>query len=153
FGGTFQGYLVNYSEYKVNKVTYPPGTVFTDEYGELLYEFRNYKGPLIYQEGVNVLTTVVVTDEFGNILDQFAKYKVPLVPIEGVSELKKPIVTDQFGTLLPEYSYYKGVLEFTPGVSQITSLFYRVGGEVTGEPGALTLRAARDVLVNESITD
>ncbi|HKY19223.1 MAG TPA: filamentous hemagglutinin family protein [Rhizomicrobium sp.] len=42
---------------------------------------------------------------------------------------------------------------FVPGISKIQSLYYRVGGSVTGEAGALTLRAARDVNVNDSITD
>ena len=63
------------------------------------------------------------------------------------------IITDAYGNLLSEYAYYKGDLLFVPGVSQITSLVYRVGGAVSGEPGALTLRAVGDVAVNDSITD
>ncbi len=57
--------------------------------------------------------------------------------------------------LLPQYAAYnyKGSLVFVAGVSQITSLDYRVGGQVTGEAGTLTLRAARDVNIDNSITD
>jgi filamentous hemagglutinin family protein len=61
------------------------------------------------------------------------------------------VMTDNYGNLL--FPAYKGSLAFVPGVSQITSLDYRVGGSVLGEAGALTLRAARDVNVNNSITD
>jgi filamentous hemagglutinin family protein len=66
---------------------------------------------------------------------------------------KGTLMTDANGVLLPQYAAYKGDLVFAPGVSQITSLFYRVGGKLTGEAGALTLRATRDVKVNNSITD
>ncbi len=63
------------------------------------------------------------------------------------------VVTDKNGVLLPQYAAYKGALAFVQGVSQITNLFYRVGGSPTGEAGTLTLRAARDVVINASITD
>ncbi|HWU54486.1 MAG TPA: hypothetical protein VN175_03230, partial [Rhizomicrobium sp.] len=63
------------------------------------------------------------------------------------------IVTDAYGNLLPQYAGYKGDLIFAPGVSQITTLFYRVGGSVTGEAPVLTLRAAGNVVINNSITD
>jgi filamentous hemagglutinin family protein len=63
------------------------------------------------------------------------------------------VVTDKNGTLLPQYAGYTGALAFVQGVSQITNLFYRVGGSVTGEAGTLTLRATRDVVINASITD
>jgi filamentous hemagglutinin family protein len=63
------------------------------------------------------------------------------------------VITDANGNLLPQYAAYKGNLVFAPGVSQIRSLYYRVGGSLTGEAGALTLRAARDVNINDSITD
>ena len=33
------------------------------------------------------------------------------------------------------------------------AMVYRVGGSVTGEAGILTLRAVRDVNINNSITD
>ena len=63
------------------------------------------------------------------------------------------VITDANGNLLPQYAFYTGDLLFVPGTSQITSLNYRVGGAVTGEAGTLTLRAARDVNINASITD
>jgi len=63
------------------------------------------------------------------------------------------VMTDANGNLLPQYAGYKGDLLFVPGISQITKLFYRVGGSVTGEAGVLTLRAAGDVRINDSITD
>ena len=44
-------------------------------------------------------------------------------------------------------------LKIVEGKSQITNLFYRVGGSPTGEAGTLTLRAARDVNLNASISD
>ena len=63
------------------------------------------------------------------------------------------VVTDKNGKLLPQFAGYSGALAFVQGVSQITNLFYRVGGSPTGEAGTLTLRAARDVNVNASISD
>lgn len=63
------------------------------------------------------------------------------------------VVTDEYGQLLPQYASYKGDLLFVPGLSQITELYYRVGGSPTGEPGTLTLRAARDLVINASISD
>ncbi|HJT44108.1 MAG TPA: filamentous hemagglutinin family protein [Rhizomicrobium sp.] len=76
----------------------------------------------------------------------FAPLGLPVVPAGTV-------MTDANGKLLPAYAGYRGTLIFVPGVSQIHSLFYRVGGSLLGEPGALTLRAARDVNINASITD
>ncbi len=78
--------------------------------------------------------------------EDFAPKHAPVVPAGTV-------MTDAYGNLLPQYAGYKGDLVFAPGISQITSLDYRVGGSVTGEAGALTLRAVRDVVVNDSITD
>ena len=63
------------------------------------------------------------------------------------------VMTDAYGNLLPQYAGYKGDLVFAPGISQITSLDYRVGGSVTGEAGTLTLRAVRDVVVYDSLSD
>ena len=63
------------------------------------------------------------------------------------------VVTDKNGVLLAKYAGYTKALAFVPGVSQITSMAYRVGGSPTGEAGTLSLRAARDVVVNASISD
>jgi filamentous hemagglutinin family protein len=63
------------------------------------------------------------------------------------------VITDQYGQLLPQYASYKGDLVFQAGVSQITTLFYRVGGSPTGEPGTLTLRASGDLTIGASISD
>lgn len=63
------------------------------------------------------------------------------------------VVTDANGHLLPEFAGYTGQLGFVSGVSQISKLFYRVGGAPTGEAGTLTLRAARDLNLNASISD
>ncbi len=71
----------------------------------------------------------------------------------GVKVAAGTVVTDKNGALLPQYSGYTGDLAFEQGVSQITNMAYRVGGVATGEAGTLTLRAARDVVLNASITD
>jgi filamentous hemagglutinin family protein len=63
------------------------------------------------------------------------------------------VVTDKNGVLLPQYAGYTKGLAFVSGVSQITSMAYRVGGSPTGEAGTLTLRAARDVVFDASISD
>ncbi len=63
------------------------------------------------------------------------------------------VITDKSGALLPQYAGYTGSLAFEQGASQITGMAYRVGGTATGEAGTLTLRAARDVVFNASITD
>ncbi|HTJ62405.1 MAG TPA: filamentous hemagglutinin family protein [Alphaproteobacteria bacterium] len=63
------------------------------------------------------------------------------------------VITDKNGVLLPQYAGYTDGLAFVSGVSQITSMAYRVGGSPTGEAGTLTLRAARDVVFDASITD
>jgi filamentous hemagglutinin family protein len=73
--------------------------------------------------------------------------------IGGVTVPAGTVLTDKNGVLLSKYASYTGALAFVSGVSQIANLFYRVGGSPTGEAGTLTLRAARDVTFNASITD
>lgn len=74
----------------------------------------------------------------------------------GKSKITVPagtVVTDANGNLLPQYATYTGQLAFVAGTSEISSLYYRVGGSVTGEAPAITLRAANNVDINADITD
>lgn len=78
--------------------------------------------------------------------DDFIKKGVVVIP-------KGTVVTDENGQLLAKYAAYDGRLVFVEGVSQIRQMVYRVGGSVTGEAPAVTLRAAGNVNVNATITD